>query len=76
MPGGGQPCAAWPKSKAGVEFKVKGEADTWLVDVVCNNGQGIEWGVIDGRPYCYRRRYHLNRDKIVIGTTHHPDLRP
>lgn len=67
------PWVAWLKNKAGVEFKVKGEADTWLVDVICDNGEGIEWGVIEGRPFCYTRRYFVNWDHSFIGTSYMPE---
>lgn len=67
------PWVAWLKKQAGVEFKVKGEADTWLVDVICDNGEGIAWGVIDGRPYCYTRRYYVNWDNSFIGTSYLPE---
>lgn len=67
------PWVAWLKAKAGVEFKVSGEADTWLVNVICDNGSGSEWYVYEGRAYCFTRRFYVNWDKSFIGTSYLPE---
>ena len=51
---------------------MSGEADTWLVDVICDNGEGIEWGIQDGHPVCFTRRFYVNWDRSFIGTSYLP----
>jgi hypothetical protein len=67
------PWVTWLKNRAGVEFKVAGEADTWLVDVICDNGDGVEWGYSEGRILCFTRRYYVNWDRSFIGTSYLPE---
>lgn len=72
LQGATRPWRAWLSSKAGVQFNVKGEADTWLVDVVCDNGEGVEWGISEGRPVCFTRRYFVNWDSSFIDNSYLP----
>lgn len=72
LQGATAPWRSWLSQKAGVDFKVKGETDTWLYDVTCDNGEGRAWGVIDGVPYCYTRRYYVNWDTSSISTSYLP----
>lgn len=61
------PWVAWLKSKAGVEFKVGGEADTWLYDFTCDDFEGHHWYIHEGRPLCIMQRSFVNWDRSFIG---------
>jgi hypothetical protein len=73
LQGATQPWRTWLAEKAGVQFRVGGEADTWLVDIICDNGEGAQWGVRDGVPLCYTDRYYVNWDKSNISWSYLPD---